>query len=124
MKKVTVLDIIITFIFISGVFLLVFYQFILSSNSGTILLIQTPTDSYYYSIDQKKTLEINGDNGKTIINIEDSKFRFYDSPCMNKDCVRMGWISRHNYPVICLPNKVSAYIVNDDIKLDYDGISR
>jgi len=124
MKKVTVLDIIITVFFIAGISALIYYHFFLRSGSGTILLIQTPDNNYYYSIDQKKTLSINGHNGETVIEIEDGKFRFSGSACRNKDCVRMGWIKRNNYPVICLPNKVSAYIVNEDVELDYDGVSR
>ncbi|MCK4796660.1 MAG: NusG domain II-containing protein [Spirochaetes bacterium] len=124
MKKLTLLDIIITAIFLLIVIFILFYNFFYKIGSDSILLVETPYDQYYYSLTQKKKIEVKGVLGLTTIEIDNGKFRFNDSPCLHKDCIRMGWISKHNYPVICLPNKVSAYIVDKKPQSQYDGISR
>ncbi len=85
---------------------------------------ETNNSKYIYSLYQKKDIEIKGEKGITHIIIDNGKFRFIESECPNKDCVKMGWISLPYYPVVCLPNKVSAYIVNEKDENQYDGISR
>ncbi len=124
MKKITLLDIIITALFFVIILVIIATRFFYNSNSNSILFIESENGQYYYSLDQKKTIEIQGSSGITIIEIDNGKFSFKESSCPNKDCVKVGWVSLPNFPVICLPNKVSAYIVNDKDKLIYDGVSR
>lgn len=123
MKKITLLDIIITIIFLLLIISIIGYQFFYKSNSKNILLIETNKDKYFYYLDQDKTIEVQGANGITVIEIKNGKFRFVSSPCPGKDCIKMGWVSISNYPVICLPNKVSAYIKSKE-EPKYDGITR
>ena len=106
MKKITVFDICLLCFFIILI-IFAFYTFIKRSSENSQLYIKTAEDEYYYSLDQKKNIEIKGSVENTVIEIDNGRFRFYSSPCPNKDCVKMGWVSIPNYPVICLPNKVS-----------------
>jgi len=122
MKKITLMDIIIIIFFLILILLVILTQ-IFKKNSNKKLVIQTKTEKYYYKIDSKKEISINGVLGLTKISIEKSKFKFKDSICKNKICVHSGWVDLQNYPVICLPNQVSAYI-SDDENQEIDGISR
>ena len=124
MKKITLFDILLTIILFSGIILIIFYNFFYKINSGSELFIESPDARYYYKLEGKKIIEIEGVIGKTLIEIDDRKFRFIESPCPHKDCIKMGWVSYPNYPVICLPNKVSAYIVSKKINNLYDGVTQ
>ena len=123
MKKITIFDICIICFFILLIVLFVF-AFIKRSKNNSQLFIRNASEEFYYSLSQKKKLRIKGNTGITVIEIENGRFRFQSSPCPHKDCIKMGWISLSNYPVICLPNKVSAYIISNKKDDLYDGISR
>jgi hypothetical protein len=88
------------------------------------LYIETDKAKYFYSMDQEKTIYVNGFRGITKIMIAKGKFAFIESDCPNKDCIKAGWVSMPNMPVICLPNRVSAYIVIDEKENKFDGIAR
>jgi hypothetical protein len=124
MKKITLIDVLICMIFIVSIIIISFFVFFVNSKKSSILIIQTKNDKYYYSINQNKTLKINGELGVTTIEIKNDRFHFIDSPCKNKICIHFGWSDSPNVPIICLPNKVSAYIINNDKDNKYDGISQ
>ena len=124
MKKITAFDIIITSIFFIAIIAFTTNYLLHNNRSNSTLLIQSENETYYYSLNQKKTVIIKGVIGDTIIEIDNGKFSFSESACQNKDCVKMGWISIANFPVVCLPNKVSAYIIKSKDKIEYDGLSR
>ncbi len=112
MKKLTLFDILISVSLIVLIAGFASLDFIHNNGAAKKLLVETPHGSYYYDMNQEKTFDVTGQNGITRIQISGSKFRFVDSDCPNKDCVKMGWVGIGNYPIVCLPNKVSAYIVN------------
>lgn len=117
--KIKLFDVVIfTFFFISSV--IIFYkEFLVIKSSNNILLITTEKESYKYSLEENRIIQIKGKTGLTIIEIKDRKFRFIESDCVNKTCVKTGWVGLQNYPIICLPNRVSAYIIkNEDIEFD------
>lgn len=124
MKKLTILDIIITISSFLIIIFLIYYYFFLKVNSKKELFIKTTKEEYFYNLDQKKSIEINGEKGITIIEIDKGRFRFIESICPHKDCINMGWVSYSNYPVICLPNKVSAYIISKKENDLFDSITK
>jgi hypothetical protein len=124
MKKITVFDILITLFLFLLISIVIFYNFFYKINSSSELYIETSDAKYFYNLDVKKRIEIQGEIGITIIEINKGKFRFVESPCPHKDCVRVGWVSYPNYPVICLPNKVSAYIISKKENNLYDGVTQ
>lgn len=123
-KKVTIFDILIIIFFIILIVISVKIQFFGKSEGTKKLYIFSDDEKYYYYMDKNKTITIKGKIGITVIEIKDGKFRFKESPCKNKICIHSGWISLENLSVACLPNKVSAYIFNEDNEDKYDGISR
>ena len=124
MKKLTLLDVIITLLLLLIISLIIYYNFFYKINLYSELFIESPNAEYFFHLDQKKTIEIKGAFGITVIEIDNGKFRFTESPCPHKDCIKMGWISYPNYPVICLPNKVSAFIITKKENDLYDGITQ
>lgn len=124
MKKITILDVIITIFSFLIIIFIIYYYFFLKVNSKKELFVKTTKEEYFYNLDQKKNVEINGEIGITIIEIDNGRFRFIESACPHKDCINMGWVSYPNYPVICLPNKVSAYIISKKENDLFDSITR
>lgn len=91
------------------------------SSSGSVVHIDTPTASYEYPLNKDQTLQIMGSEGITVVVIQNKTVRFVESPCPGKTCIGIGAVSRANIPIICLPNRVSAYITGE---AEFDAISR
>jgi len=123
MKKITFFDIIVSLLLFFFVIIILYFQFFGSSKSEE-LYINTAKENYYYNLNQKIIVDIHGDEGITKIEINNGKFRFVESPCKNKICINQGWVSIQKLPVICLPNRVSAYIVDHKNDDKYDGVTR
>lgn len=69
----------------------------------------------------KKTLEVPGPLGKTLITIEPGRARIISDPSPRQYCVRQGWLMRPGEIAICAPNRVSLQITGRT-KV-YDSIS-
>ncbi|MBP5449136.1 MAG: NusG domain II-containing protein [Spirochaetales bacterium] len=120
MKRITILDIIIILI-IAGISVVFVIFSITHSGQGDTVHIDTPTASYEYPLNKDQTLQIQGSEGITVVVIQNKTVRFVESPCPGKTCIGIGAVNRSNIPIICLPNRVSAYITG---KVEFDAISR
>ena len=120
MKRLTILDIIIILL-IAGISVVFVIFSILHGGQGNTVHIDTPTAAYEYPLNKNQTLHIQGSEGITVIEIQNKTVRFVESPCPGKTCIGIGAVSRANIPIICLPNRVSAYITG---KAEFDAISR
>ena len=58
-------------------------------------------------------IEVDGPLGVTIVEVDGFRAHVVSSPCPDKICVRMGWLSRPGDYAACLPNKVLAEIIDD-----------
>lgn len=124
--SITLLDKI--FIFIIGCFIIfipVYFIINKSYSNSEFLWITTPNEEFVYSMDKPQNIEVKGHIGTTQIEIKDKKFRFINSECPNKQCIKSGWISFPMIPVVCLPNGVSAVIKKNKTKksLEIDGVA-
>ena len=59
---------------------------------------------YILSLNEEKTVAVQGLLGKTVVEIRDRRVRVTSSPCQNKICIEQGWVT-HGV-IACLPNKV------------------
>lgn len=59
-----------------------------------------------FSLLDNQTLTVDGLLGESVIQVEDGRVRFIDSPCPARYCVHMGWIERTGEVAACLPNGV------------------
>lgn len=90
------------------------------SSSGNKVLVESPENSYEYSLLHDGIFSVQGQLGITKFEIKNQKVRIIDSPCPNKTCVNMSW----NSPVVCLPNKIFIRIVNSSEEEEFDAISQ
>jgi len=71
-----------------------------------------------YSLDQNRTIDIQGPIGTTRIVIANGKARFASSPCPNQYCVHQGWLNHKGQAAICLPNEVSLELLGGEKPFD------
>jgi len=64
----------------------------------------------YMKIDLSKDATYNIAN-HMIVEVLDEKIRAQESDCPEKLCVKQGWISSPEVPIVCLPNKILIKIV-------------
>ena len=78
---------------------------------------------YWSKVDlyQSQQLEIEGNLGVSVLQIENGKIRFIESPCDNKLCIHQGWINVGGESAICLPNGISVHVLSPDPR--YDSIN-
>lgn len=62
------------------------------------------------SINQPKTLSVQGPLGTTLIEIEPGRARVKRDPSPRQLCVKQGWLTRAGEAALCLPNQVSIEI--------------
>ncbi len=74
-----------------------------------------------YSLNQKRTLNIHGPLGDSVIIIKAGQARFVSSPCHNQYCVNQGWLKRTGQAAICLPNEISLELLGT--KKTYDSLN-
>ena len=55
---------------------------------------------------EKRTIQVEGPLGITVVEVEGARAHVVSSPCPDKICVRMGWLERAGDYSACLPNKV------------------
>ncbi len=93
---------------------------LLHPQEGTgMLVIHSPDAVYRYSLEQDRTVEIEGLEGITEIKIEDGSARVISSPCRNRICMR-GSVSQYPDTLACLPNGV---IISVEGESDVDAES-
>ena len=59
----------------------------------------------------KRSLEVPGPLGTTVIEIEPGRARVAADPGPRQYCVKQGWLARSNAIAICAPNEVSLALV-------------
>jgi hypothetical protein len=63
-------------------------------------------------------LEVRGRLGTSRIEVRDKRVRFVDSPCVNRLCIHMGWLSRSGQVAACLPNGIVVEVTGSDREFD------
>ena len=56
--------------------------------------------------------------GHNTIRVENGKIGIIHASCPDKICVKQGFITNGALPIVCLPNKLSIVIINDNDELD------
>ncbi len=69
---------------------------------------------------EEETFHIHGLNGELIVHSKDGAIAVIKSNCPHQDCVKMGYISETNRPIICAYNAVYINIdgaIIDDVEI-------
>jgi hypothetical protein len=102
---------------------IIFIQEVLPKGK-TVLIEVDGHPLYVLPIGKDRIVEVEGPEGKTIIELRQEKVRVKDSPCSTRQCVKQGW-TEHGV-IVCLPNKIVITIGNDNDGVDtvVDAITR
>lgn len=110
-------------VFFICLFLIILVSFLLLTTAGN----NVETASVYY--DNKKILtmdlsidkkyEVNGDNGKVIVEVLNKKIRVIEETSNKNLCSKQGFIEKSYEMIICLPNKI---YIKFDTKSELDGV--
>lgn len=74
---------------------------------------------FIYSLNDDRTITIEGNIGISTIEIKDGRIRMVYSPCPDKLCMKQGFIKGKGESIICVPNRIVIRIKGDN----YDGIT-
>lgn len=123
-RSLTVFDVVLTIFFTVLSFSLGLFLF-LNTSSGDLLKVTANGEEYLYQMNVDRIITVKGAIGDTVIEIKNGKYRFVDSACQNKTCVKSGWTNSTIIPVTCLPNRVQAVVVSSKkkVKIEIDGVS-
>lgn len=61
---------------------------------------------------------IAGPLGDNVIEVQNGKIRFAQSPCSGKQCIHSGWLSEAGDFAACLPNRVSLVVAGTETRYD------
>lgn len=84
--------------------------------SKSVLVEVNGKPVYILPLDKNRILSVEGPSGNTTIEIKDCKVRITDSPCINKLCIKQGWITRGS--IVCIPNRVVVTVGDKDRQKD------
>lgn len=62
-----------------------------------------------------KTYEVEGDNGKVVIEVLDNQIRVVEENSPYHLCSKQGFISNSGQSIICLPNKIIIELPNNEL---------
>ncbi len=83
----------------------VVYAHSATGESGSVR-IQSESSEHLYAVEITDRIAVPGPLGDTIVEIQDGQVRVLDSPCRDKVCMHVGWVSRAGSWIACLPNRV------------------
>jgi hypothetical protein len=74
------------------------------------------------SFDEEKEIEVKTDFGTNIVKVHDHGVEMTHANCPDQICVKTGFVTESDIPIVCLPNRVYVEIV-DDTEDEIDAIS-
>ena len=118
--KKAVLKVLDYFFILLSIAVISFSFYFAQKNNGAhpMLVINSPSGEYVYSLSTNATYDIQGKIGVSKIVVDGGSAYFADSPCPNKTCVQCAPISRNGQWIACMPNQVFIRVENkgaDDV---------
>ncbi len=105
-----------------GLVIFFFARVLFSGPAVDHVMITGQNTQDYYSLEEKRTVEVDGPLGMTTVIISDGEVWIQSSPCREKICMKMGHISRCGEQLICIPNRVVVELMGEEGRID--GVSR
>ena len=68
---------------------------------------------------EEKSYDVHGLNGNLVVTTKDGKVAITKSNCPHQDCVKTGYVSTSNHPIICAYN--ATYVIIEGTA-DYDVV--
>ncbi|MCL2244157.1 MAG: NusG domain II-containing protein [Treponema sp.] len=86
------------------------YNAYLKPQDALLVLVRGQNSEWFFPLDARETVIVNGPLGETIINISENHAWVESSPCDNHTCEAAGKIFRQGQWAACLPNNVLLMI--------------
>ena len=71
-----------------------------------------------YPLSKNQTITIEENGHRNVVAIKDDKIQMMESTCDNQICVNQGAVGTGNLPIVCLPNRVTVVIVEEEEEQD------
>jgi hypothetical protein len=88
---------------------------------GRAVLLISDEGTRSFSLDEKRSVGVEGPLGITWVEIRPGMARVMNSPCKGKVCMKGGWVKREGEVIVCIPNHVEVRILGGT---DLDAVSR
>lgn len=72
---------------------------------------------------QEEQIRVVGPHGYDIVEIRGNRVRIVEADCPDKLCIKLGWISRPQQSIVCLPNRIAVRITSSQTA-EVDAIAR
>ena len=109
-------DLILLCVIISAAALMFFLVSYTRSEQGNMVVISVDGQTYgEYNLNENQTVEIETELGINILVVEDGGVYMREADCPDGYCVSQGRIERNSETIICLPHKLVAQVVVNDV---------
>ncbi|MGM0678620.1 MAG: NusG domain II-containing protein [Pseudomonadota bacterium] len=89
------------------------------STAGTHMEIYQGNILYkQYDLHQHVSVQVSGELGDSVIEIDHGRARFRSSPCNSQFCVHAGWQQQSGDVIACLPNGIHIQIHGGESRFD------
>lgn len=88
--------------------IVLFYLFSrLQTVKGDTVIIQVDDKKFLkVSLSENGIVRVPGPLGISIVEIKNGKVKMLSSPCLDKLCIREGYISKPGQIIVCVPNRI------------------
>lgn len=95
-----------------------------NADTATVVIRDGEQNVYELPLSQNTTKTVTTDLGTNLIEIKDGRVRVEEADCPNQDCVHQGWVDAAGEQIVCLPHKLTVYIVDESAETTYDVVGR
>jgi hypothetical protein len=74
--------------------------------------VVTPYKELIFPLKQDKVITVKGTLGTLTLSIKNGKVRVIKSSCLNKICIKTGWITCSGEYIACVPNHILIKLVS------------
>lgn len=103
--------------------LVIFISFAAVGSGSGYLAVQTPSDTYRYSLATDQVVSVVGPLGETQIEIRGGAALIINSTCPTKSCTLQKPISSSGKWIACLPNQILLTIVGSHQEVEVDDVA-
>ena len=90
----------------------------MDENDKAVLIYHYDRQIDHSQLNNDQVLPLASHGIPMVIEIKDGSVRVKSSDCSQQICVKKGWTSLANDPIICMPNHIMVMIEGQEAKID------
>ena len=91
-------------------FIAFFFGKFTATKGDTVLILKDGKEFYHGSVNEDKTIDIEGCN---TVRIENGCAYMADATCPDKLCIHQGKVEDSSKKIVCLPNRVTVEVIKE-----------